>query len=112
MQAREARTDGIDKALSENRLDALIAPTSDPGWCIDLVNGDRPGRSFSSPAAVAGLPHLTVPMGTARALPVGLSFVGAAYSEPLLIGMAYAYEQASHKRADPAFLPSVTLLTR
>ena len=79
-----ARTDGIEKALSEHSLDALIAPTNDPSWNIDLVNGDHPGMGFSTPAAVAGLPHVTVPMGAVRKLPVGLSFVGAAFSEPAL----------------------------
>jgi amidase len=107
---RLARSEGIEKALSENALDALIAPTNDPSWTIDLVNGDHPGMGFSSPAAVAGLPHVTVPMGAVRKLPVGLSFVGAAFSEPLLIGMAYAYEQASHARVSPTFQASVTLL--
>ncbi len=107
---RLARTEGIEKALADQNLDALIAPTGDPAWCIDPVNGDRSGRSFSTAAAVAGLPHITVPMTVVRNLPVGLSFVGAAFSEPQLIGMAFAYEQASNKRVDPTFQATVPVL--
>ena len=107
---RLARTEGIEKALAEQNLDALIAPTGDPAWCIDPVNGDRSGRSFSTAAAVAGLPHITVPLTVVRNLPVGISFVGAAFSEAQLIGIAYAYEQASNKRVDPGFLPTVPML--
>lgn len=107
---RLARTEGIEKALADHNLDALIAPTGDPAWCVDPVNGDRSGRSFSTAAAVAGLPHITVPMTVVRGLPVGISFVGAAFSEPQLIGMAYAYEQASNKRINPTFLPTVPML--
>jgi amidase len=85
-------------------LDALSGITNGPACCIDLVNGDYGnGPSLSTPAAITGFPHITVPMGYVHGLPVGISFYGQAYSEPALIGMAYAYEQASLKRRKPAF---------
>jgi amidase len=91
--------------MTKNRLDALIAPTQGPVWLIDLVTGDCAGGggSFTQPAAVAGYPHITVPMGFVQGLPVGLSFVGRAWGEPLLLKLAYAYEQASKARKPPAF---------
>jgi len=92
----------IDDLLRANQLDAIISVTSGPACCIDLIAGDyRTGGGFSGPAAMAGYPHITVPMGLVLGLPVGLSFVGTAYSEATLIRMAYAYEQASKKRAAP-----------
>jgi amidase len=101
---RMARTDGIDATMTKHRLDALVAPTQGPVWLIDLVNGDGGGGgSFTQPAAVAGYPHITVPMGLVQGLPVGLSFVGRAWSEPTLLKLAYAYEQASKARRPPAF---------
>jgi amidase len=106
---RLSREEGIDKALAEHRLDALVAPTGGPAWLTDHINGDHYGGSFSSPAAVAGYPHITVPAGYARGLPVGLSFVGTAWSEPALIGMAYAYEQATLHRRAPTFPRSVSV---
>jgi amidase len=90
--------------MKKHRLDALIAPTQGPVWLIDLVNGDAGGiTSFTSPAAVAGYPHVTVPMGFVQGLPVGLSFVGGAWSEATLLKLAYAYEQASKARRKPEF---------
>lgn len=106
---RAARDDGIDKALSEHRLDALIAPTGGPAWLIDLVNGDSHSGGFTSPAAVAGVPHITVPMGQVAGLPVGLSFVGPAWSEPVLLRLAYAFEQATQHRRVPTFARTVDL---
>jgi amidase len=95
----------IDDLLKQNQLDAIVAPTSGPGCCIDLVAGDyRTGGSFSGPAAMAGYPHITVPMGLVLGLPVGLSFMGTAYAEPELIRMAYAFEQASKRRVAPGFI--------
>jgi amidase len=104
-----ARDEGIDKALSEHKLDALIAPTGAPAWLTDLIGGDNPVASFSTPAAVAGYPHITVPAGFVAGLPVGLSFVGTAFSEARLIGYAYAYEQATHHRRPPGFAKSATI---
>jgi amidase len=105
---RYSREEGIDKVLQEHQLDALVAPTDGPAWLTDFINGDHYGRSFSSPAAVAGYPHVTVPAGHVQGLPVGLSFVGTAYSEASLIGMAYAYEQATMARRAPQFRASVS----
>jgi amidase len=107
---RMARTDGIDATMTKHRLDALIAPTQGPVWLIDLVNGDGGGGgSFTQPAAVAGYPHITVPMGLVQGLPVGLSFVGRAWSEPTLLKLAYAYEQASKMRRSPTFASTVSV---
>ena len=98
----------IDSLLKANQLAAIIGVTTGPAWCIDWVNGDySTGVDFSSPAAMAGYPHLTVPMGQVRGLPVGLSFVGTAYQEGKLLGLGYAYEQATHHRAAPKMLPTV-----
>ncbi len=104
---RYARTEGIDKVVAEHQLDALVAPSGGLAWMTDLTNGDAPGASFTSPAAVAGYPHITVPAGFVNGLPCGLSFVGLAWSEAKLIGMAYAYEQASLRRKPPKFLKTV-----
>ena len=94
----------IDNILQKNKLDAIIGPTNGFAICIDLVNGDYDnGFSFSSPAAMAGYPHITVPMGAWNELPMGMSFFGTAFSEPELIKLAYAYEQASKKRTPPKF---------
>lgn len=106
---RYARAEGIDAVLAEHKLDALVAPTGGVAWLTDYINGDHYGGSFSSPAAVAGYPHVTVPAGYARGLPVGLSFVGAAWSEAALIAMAYAYEQATLRRRAPTFPATVNL---
>jgi amidase len=105
-----ARLQGIDAVMSEHQLDALVAPTGGPPSLIDLVNGDPSGGgSFSSPAAVAGYPHVTVPMGYVLGLPVGLSFVGRPWSEGPLVKYAYAYEQATKLRRAPRFLTSAEL---
>ena len=98
-----ARTDGIDEVMSKNRLDALVAPTAGPAWCTDLINGDHVPGGSSTPAAVAGYPNINVPAGYAWGLPVGISFFGAANSEPLLIKLAYAFEQATRHRRAPEF---------
>ena len=95
----------IDDLLTQNQLDCLSACTTSVAPCIDLISGDyNTGGGFSGPAAMAGYPHITVPMGAVMGLPVGFSFVGSAYKEPELLRLAYAFEQASKKRVTPAFL--------
>ena len=90
--------------MSNNKLDALSGFTNGPACCIDLVNGDyENGPSLSTPAAITGFPHITVPMGLFHGLPIGISFYGEPYTEPALITIAYAYEQASLKRIKPPF---------
>ena len=101
-----SREEGIDKALKDQQLDALVAPSGSPAWLTDFIRGDNSGGGFSSPAAVAGYPHITVPAGFVSGLPVGISFVGTAWSEPKLIAMAYAFEQASKHRRAPGYLKS------
>src|SRR2546426_829118 len=92
---RLARDEGLKAILEQQRLDAIVAPTGNPPWPIDLVDGDHFLGGSSTPAAVAGYPHVTVPAGYVHGLPVGLSFIGAPFSEPTLVKLAYAYEQAT-----------------
>ena len=106
---RLSRREGIDAVMDKHRLDALVAPTQGPSWLIDWVNGDSDVGGCSTPAAVAGYPHVTVPMGQVRGLPVGLSFFGRAWSEARLLALAFAYEQASHARKPPTFAASAAL---
>jgi amidase len=104
---RYARTLGIDAILRTKRLHALIAPTGEPAWLIDTVNGDAAGgASATSPPAVAGYPHVTVPMGLTGGLPVGLSFIGPAWSDVRLLQYAHAYEQATRLRRPPTYKAS------
>lgn len=99
-----ARKEGIDRVMEELDLDAIIAPTGGPAWKTDLTNGDNFGGVFSSsPAAIAGYPNITVPMGYIDGLPIGISFFGKAWSEPKLIELAYAYEQGTKFRRAPTF---------
>ena len=104
---RLSRAEGIDKALADYQVEALVAPTNQPAWLTDFVKGDASGGGFSQPAAVAGYPHITVPAGFVQGLPVGLSFVGTAWSEPRLIALAYAFEQATKARKAPTFPKTV-----
>lgn len=101
---RWGREEGIDALLREHRLEALVAPTNLPAARIDLVNGDRMSGGSSTASAVAGYPIVTVPGGFVAGLPVGLSFMGGAYSEPTLIRLAYAFEQATMHRQEPAYV--------
>jgi amidase len=101
------RSNGIDAVLAEHRLDAIVTLTSGPAWLIDAVNGDLDTGGCSSPAAIAGYPHITVPAGLHRGLPIGLSFFGAAFSEPTLLRLASGFEHVASPRPLPKFLPSV-----
>ncbi len=102
---RLSRSEGIDAIVEKFNLDALIAPTEGPAWTTDLVTGDHFLCSSSTAAAVAGYPSITVPAGFVFGLPVGISFFGRAWSEPVLLRLAYAFEQASRHRKPPRFLP-------
>jgi len=98
-----SRDEGIDKVMNENNLDAIVAPTGSPAWKTDLILGDNFSLSSSSPSARAGYPIITLPMGQLDGLPVGVSFFGRAWSEPVLLEIAYAYEQATQHRIIPEF---------
>ncbi|MGA8037581.1 MAG: amidase [Candidatus Acidiferrales bacterium] len=103
------RTNGIDKTMNANNLDALVAPTGGPAWVTDLVNGDNASGQTSSAAAIARYPSVSVPAGMVFGLPVGISFFGRAWSEATLIKLAYAFEQTTKVRTAPKFLPTADL---
>ena len=106
-QARSLSRAALDKMLVENKLDAIVSPSNDPPSVVDPVNG---GVSFGSPTtlpAVSGYPHLTVPAGNVSGLPLGLSFIGPAWSEAKLLSLGFAFEQATKARREPEFMPSV-----
>jgi amidase len=102
-----ARVEGIDFVMDKFKLDALVAPTGGPAWLTDLINGDHAPGGSSSAAAVAGYPNINVPAGSVWGLPVGVSFFGRAWSEPVLLKIAYAFEQVARARQKPRFLPTI-----
>jgi amidase len=106
-----ARKEGIDATVRTHKLDAIVVPSGGPSWTIDLVNGDATNWDMdcTSPAAVAGYPHITVPAGYIFGLPVGISFFAKAWLEPTLIKLAYAFEQATRVRKPPQFRPTASL---
>jgi amidase len=106
---RLSREEGIDAIMEKLGLDAIIAPTCGPAHRTDLLWGDRDTGGCAGPAAIAGYPHITVPMGLVNDLPVGISFFGRAWSEPTLIKLAYSFEQATKARQAPRFLPTIGL---
>ncbi len=105
---QRTREDGIDAVMDRHGLDALVAPTRGEAWLTDHILGDRlEGGSSAGPAAIAGYPDVTVPMGFVSGLPVGVSFFGRAWSEPTLLRIAYGYEQATRHRTPPTFAPTL-----
>jgi amidase len=108
---RLTRKEGIDATVRKHKLDAIVVPSGGPSWIVDFVNWDANSWDMdcTSPAAVAGYPHITVPAGYIFGLPVGISFFAKAWQEPTLIKLTYAFEQATKFRKPPAFLPTVNL---
>jgi amidase len=104
---RLAREEGIDAVIEKYHLDALVMPSCGPAWYIDKVNGDSFSGSSTQAAAMAGYPIISVPAGHVQELPIGISFMGLAYSEPILIKLAYAFEQATKARQEPKYLPTL-----
>ncbi|MGB6331940.1 MAG: amidase [Candidatus Sulfotelmatobacter sp.] len=102
-----ARTEGIDATMDKYRLDAMVAPTGGPAWLTDLINGDHAAGGSSNAAAVAGYPNINVTAGFVSGLPVGISFFGRAWGEPVLIRLAFAFEQTTKARQAPRFLSTI-----
>jgi amidase len=112
MSKQLAGQEGLAKLLSANKLDALVAPTTAAAWRVDSLNGDHYGGSFTTLPAVSGYPHLTVPMGAVRDLPLGISFIGMPFSEPTLLALGFAFEAHAKARVPPKFLPSIDFTER
>ena len=104
---RLSRDEGIDAVMAEHDLDAIVAPTGSPAWTTDVINGDRYHMGSSSPAAISGYPNISVPMGFFSELPLNISIWGRAWSEPRLLGIAFAYEQLTRHRRKPTFIPTL-----
>src|SRR5262249_37767669 len=104
-----AREQGIDAVMSKYKLDAILAPANGPAWTTDHLNGDHFVGGSSTAAAIAGYPNITVPCGYIDGLPIGISFFGRAWSEPVLIKIAVAYEQTTKHRSAPKFLSALSL---
>jgi amidase len=104
---RLSRNEGIDAVMIKHKLDAIITVTGGPAWVTDVINGDHYTGGYSTASAVAGYPHITVPVGFAFGLPCGMSIFGRAWSEPKLISIAYAFEQATRHRRAPKFIPTL-----
>jgi amidase len=100
------REKGVDRIFALHNLDAVVLPTGTPAWTTDLVNGDHYMGGSSSPAACSGYPAITLPAGYVHELPVGITFMGKAWSEPLLLKLAYAFENTAKLRKAPRFLPT------
>jgi amidase len=106
---RLSREEGTDAVMADHDLDAIVAPTEGLAWTTDLINGDRFLMGSSSPAAIAGYPSITVPMGFFSELPVNISFWGRAWSEPELLAMAFAFEEKTRHRRPPRFIGTLGL---
>jgi amidase len=104
---RLAGTEGLDRLIADNKLDLFVAPTTTAAWRVDIVYGDTGGDSFTQLPAVTGYPHLTVPMGMVQGLPVGLSFIGPKWSDAMLVGCGFAYNQGAAPFPAPKFIPSL-----